>query len=290
MQLNTAIVPAANFTVPDNATTTINTHYNNLTIGKNAIVTVNGTIYGKIVVKEGALVTFTASVININNLNTENGKASPVKNTTMNFSGATVRVKDKVVIGDRNRVNGTNTTFYMGDLSPDAEKFTVNGNDTKVTANVYMPHGKLNVPGRAGLCIMTGKYIAEDIESDNTVTWNGYDCAVLPKGPGYTEEETGKTPVADVADAFKVNVYPNPFNPTTTIVYGLPVDANVSIEVYNVLGERVAQLVEGRVSAGYYTVPFDGSSLSSGMYMYRMTALGNNGEHFVKIGKMMLMK
>lgn len=84
--------------------------------------------------------------------------------------------------------------------------------------------------------------------------------------------------------------YPNPFNPTTSIVYSLPVDANVSIEVYNVLGERVAQLVEGRVSAGYYSVPFDASLLSSGVYIYRMAAAGDNGERFLKVEKMMLMK
>lgn len=84
--------------------------------------------------------------------------------------------------------------------------------------------------------------------------------------------------------------YPNPFNPTTSITYALPVDAVVSIEVYNVLGQKVSQLVEGTMTAGYHNVSFDASSLASGIYMYRMTAQGINGEHFVRVQKMMVAK
>ncbi|MDP4115816.1 MAG: T9SS type A sorting domain-containing protein, partial [Bacteroidota bacterium] len=68
--------------------------------------------------------------------------------------------------------------------------------------------------------------------------------------------------------------YPNPFNPNTTINYQLPKSGQVTIKVYDVLGNEVKTLVNAYKSAGDYSVNFDGSKLSSGMYMYRITAGG----------------
>jgi hypothetical protein len=84
--------------------------------------------------------------------------------------------------------------------------------------------------------------------------------------------------------------YPNPFNPTTTISFALPVDATVSLAVYDVLGRRLADLVEGRVIAGVHDVVFDASNLSSGVYFYRLSALGDNGKQFTAVQKMLLAK
>lgn len=66
--------------------------------------------------------------------------------------------------------------------------------------------------------------------------------------------------------------YPNPFNPVTSIRFGLPETADVRLEVYNVLGQRVAVLAQERREAGWHTVQFNGSALSSGTYLYRLTA------------------
>ena len=79
--------------------------------------------------------------------------------------------------------------------------------------------------------------------------------------------------------------YPNPFNPTTTIRYALVEETRVSLEVYNMLGQRVATLVEEAQEAGWQTAQFDGSRLASGTYLYRLVT----GEQ-VKTGKMMLVK
>lgn len=79
--------------------------------------------------------------------------------------------------------------------------------------------------------------------------------------------------------------YPNPFNPSTLIQYQLPVTSNVRLEVYDLLGRKVATLVNGIVPSGYHTATFDGSGISSGIYIYRLQT-----GHHVMIKQMMLLK
>lgn len=64
--------------------------------------------------------------------------------------------------------------------------------------------------------------------------------------------------------------YPNPFNPTTNIRFGLPTSDNVRISVYDVTGRKVSQIADAHFGAGYHIVPFDGSRLASGVYLYRL--------------------
>ncbi len=78
---------------------------------------------------------------------------------------------------------------------------------------------------------------------------------------------------------------PNPFNPVTTIDFSIPAVSHVTLSVYSISGQKVATLVDGLMSAGKHIAVFDGSSLASGMYFYRLEAGG-----MVKSGKMILMK
>ena len=85
--------------------------------------------------------------------------------------------------------------------------------------------------------------------------------------------------------------YPNPFNPTTKINYTLPFDSKVTLEVFNITGERIGQLVNEEQSAGYYSVDFDASKLSSGVYFYRITVADRaTGNNFSAIKNMILIK
>lgn len=79
--------------------------------------------------------------------------------------------------------------------------------------------------------------------------------------------------------------YPNPFNPVTRIDYVLPSSVSVKISVFNALGEVVKELVNGFQTSGSYTIEFDGLSLSSGVYYYRIDADG-----FTETRKMLLVK
>jgi len=66
--------------------------------------------------------------------------------------------------------------------------------------------------------------------------------------------------------------YPNPFNATTLIEYALPVESHVKVDVYNLRGQKVATLVDSKQQAGYRSVNWDASGVSSGLYFYRLTA------------------
>ena len=100
-----------------------------------------------------------------------------------------------------------------------------------------------------------------------------------------SDEELG------VPDVFALHQnYPNPFNPVTTIRYDVPEQSNVSVDIYNVLGQKVAELVNTAHQPGFYAVSWDGtnmtgSALGSGMYFYRIDA-----EKFTAVKKLLLVK
>ena len=79
--------------------------------------------------------------------------------------------------------------------------------------------------------------------------------------------------------------YPNPFNPTTNIRYMLPKSGNITLKVFNMLGQEVMTLVDGQQNAGSYVVVFDASRLSSGVYLYQMKS-----DTYSTVKKMMLLK
>ncbi len=97
------------------------------------------------------------------------------------------------------------------------------------------------------------------------------------------DEEPG-TPILPETPVLYQN-HPNPFNPGTEIEYAVPRSGVVRLEVFNLLGQRVHTLYNGRQTAGYHTVTWDASAHATGVYFYRLTA-----EDFVQTRKMVLLK
>jgi hypothetical protein len=116
--------------------------------------------------------------------------------------------------------------------------------------------------------------------------------AALPDGtvvefPLYVE--TAKRLVS-IDREIKANNYPNPFNPTTTISYNLPQSGHVTLDVYNIAGQKVRSLIDQHQDAGTQTVVWDGqdensNSVASGIYFYRIST-----EEFSATRKMVLLK
>ena len=97
---------------------------------------------------------------------------------------------------------------------------------------------------------------------------------------------TGVREAPGVAGGFTLSQnFPNPFNPSTTIRYRLPERSNVSLAVFNSLGQLVARLVQGEEEAGVHEARFDGSGLSSGLYFYRLQS-----GSFTQTMKLLLLK
>jgi len=92
--------------------------------------------------------------------------------------------------------------------------------------------------------------------------------------------------ISQLPEEFKLfQNYPNPFNPSTKIEFSVPFQNYVSLKVYDVLGREITSLISSELKAGKYSVTFDGSNLSSGIYFYRLDT-GNN----YSVKKMMLIK
>ncbi|MBA4252330.1 MAG: hypothetical protein C0442_11495, partial [Chlorobiaceae bacterium] len=95
-----------------------------------------------------------------------------------------------------------------------------------------------------------------------------------------------KQPEGNLVEGFKLyENYPNPFNPSTKISYQLPVTSHVSLIVYDVLGNEVANLINEVKSAGKYEIEFNANKLTSGIYFYKLVA-----DNFIETKKMILMK
>jgi 2',3'-cyclic-nucleotide 2'-phosphodiesterase (5'-nucleotidase family)/PKD repeat protein len=125
---------------------------------------------------------------------------------------------------------------------------------------------------------------ADEFEVKLTVTDN--EGATTTKAENVAVSLVTSTEADGLPTKFALNQnYPNPFNPSTYINYDVPEASQVSIVVYNMLGQKMATLVNEVKSAGSYSLQFDASALSSGVYIYRLEA-----GSFVSTKKMTLVK
>lgn len=270
----------ANTSVQKNTTATLNGNYNDITIKENATATLHGNTFGTIKAEKGAQIRFTASMVNIEELIVEEGGKTSYSN--VRFNGTTqVKVSKKVSIGDRVQVNPDNykVTFYMGDTKCDDEKFQVKGDDVRVTANVYMPNGKLKITAENKgngkwssnneAIYMTGLFIAEQVESKGgTIIWNNNNCTqntvassnnlLITSGKTLGEEVA----ISENAETLKVTVMPNPSRTFFTIKISAKATTPVQLRIFNVSG----QPLESRNNLNANSTVQVGHQLNPGVY------------------------
>jgi len=138
---------------------------------------------------------------------------------------------------------------------------------------VYDAGTNIDIGTGADVCAAT-------ITVNGTYSGNGTFC----NAPVDVEDENKEDLVTPKEFSLSQN-YPNPFNPSTVIKYQLPISSQVTIKVYDLLGDEVAALVNEEKPVGFYEIDFDASRLASGVYLYKIQA-GN----FVSTKKIILLR
>ncbi len=122
-------------------------------------------------------------------------------------------------------------------------------------------------------------FIYNDVGADGMIEVK----ELVPEFNGYTIPLTSAAPIP--TDWSLSQNYPNPFNASTVISFGLPNDAQVRLDVYNILGQRVTTLKDEWMSAGNHQATWNSDKVASGVYFYRLMT-----DEFTKTRKMTLMK
>ena len=171
---------------------------------------------------------------------------------------------------------------YVSDANtPDSQlefKFDIISDSVEIVAYNTV-NGELSITARADADTF---FVA--IQASNTDGITSLDTLEVRTDPNFTTSSELMAALPQQAE-LQQN-YPNPFNPTTVIRYGVPQSSEVRLEVFDMLGRKVATLVNNeKQRAGWHQVNFDASRLASGMYLYRIVA----GQH-VQTRKMLLIK
>ncbi len=149
-----------------------------------------------------------------------------------------------------------------------------------VTTNVWTDYS-MNFVNGEGLSNLHVYYYVKSYNSTSSSDPSNTVDAIV-------EKSTRKIIPVNNLDQFSYSLeqnYPNPFNPTTSINYSIKVDGFVSLKIYNILGQQVADLVNQDQKAGYYDVDFNASNFPSGIYIYTIKTSG-----FTSSKKMLLIK
>ncbi len=212
-------------------------------------------------------------------LSTDNGTSWTVSDSTLQIHA----------------IAGNSTTLFASDGGGDFYTSTDNGRHWIWNPNV---HGTINSILTNDAYVIVGGNLGIGVSTNNGATWYGFTSgltnyfltSLAVDGTNLFAGTLGsgvwRVPLADlgivssitlsssgIPDRFNLEQnYPNPFNPSTTIRYGLPQRSQVTLTVFNTLGQQVALLQNGEEEAGYHEVRFDGAGLSSGVYFYRLTA------------------
>jgi hypothetical protein len=207
-----------------------------------------------------------------------------------NFDGAT----DMAV-----QINGDDN------IPVELTSFTASVNENDVTLN-WVTATEINNQGfeierNSGSGFENIGYVAGFGTSSETHSYSFVDASLNEGTYTYRLKQLDFDGTFEYFDAIEVDIaipdvfalaqnYPNPFNPSTKIDFSLAVDSKVSLRIFDVLGQEVANLINSNIVAGSHSVDFDASLLNSGVYFYRIEATGIDGTNFTNVKKMILTK
>lgn len=160
-----------------------------------------------------------------------------------------------------------------------AQTGTVKVDGTEMTTFTFASQ-----PDETGIDVISDLFDVAAGTHSLTISGSGAKVDWLMLINEYTVTGVKETPVLPDGFALSQN-YPNPFNPSTTINFKVGKLSNVELTVYNILGQKVATLVNQKMDAGYYKVNWDASLMPSGMYFYTMKV-----DNYAKTCKMIMLK
>jgi len=177
-------------------------------------------------------------------------------------------------------VRADSAVFVWRSGNPEVDRYWLEGDEDSLFATPFID-SLLTDTMRTVYYLQNNETYNWRVRAHNSIGW----------GP-FSEVWDFSVIITDVADDEQVpsefslsQNYPNPFNPLTVIRYGLPERAHVRLEVFNILGEKIALLVDDEKTAGYHEVILDAERLSTGMYFYRVRA-----NQFVDTKKLVILR
>jgi len=165
----------------------------------------------------------------------------------------------------------------------------------------------IDVSGSSSIVLLNGNTICADeitVQQNSSFTAEDYgnvlegNCTtvITPTGGGTITLPVEITDIESLPDEFTLkSAYPNPFNPTTTIQYGIPDVRDVSIMIYDLMGRKVTTLFRNEQEAGWYEITWNGllsngSLAPAGMYLFRIIAGNDISAKEIKTSKITLVK
>jgi len=182
---------------------------------------------------------------------------------------------------------------YVGTTTSDSRILVKEDNGTISFAWADLTGGKNPIIAKANSVLATVKFSFIDKDSkENKFRFEVLDESEFVDAEGNTVQMKLSSPEVSVAVPTEFTIkqnFPNPFNPSTTISYDLPLNGHVSVVIYNITGQEIEKLFDGVQEAGSYQVIWNASDLASGIYFYRIN-FESAGQKITDTKSMILMK
>ncbi len=212
---------------------------------------------------------------------------------TISFTGSQFLSETTAVQQGWNMIGSVSNSLPIGSITSSPPGITTSKffgyNGTYITSDtIYPGKGYWVKTDQNGILILSTGSSASLTKNSKTARIRIVSTSELPPLP--PDQDIAQI---DLPKEFALDQnYPEPFNPTTTIRFALPTDSRVILKIYNLLGQVVATLVDGDMSAGYQSVEWNAASIASEVYFYRFEAasIGNPSKTFTQVRKMLVVK